>query len=98
MSLNTGSIAIINPSDLVVNIFACAEHVTECMKQSPSHCPVNMFSGFCVESLRANWNNEWGVFDQVICKLLKADKSFVNDLSDSFKDKQLIADFLKKNQ
>ena len=98
MSLSIESLSQIDPTDLVVNILACAEHITKCTNENANHCRIEMFCGFSVEALKIKWKTEWGVFDQVICKLLKADKDFTDDLNDSFPGKHLIADFLKKIQ
>ena len=92
------SVSDIDPIDLIVNILAVGEHITKCTNENANHCCMEIFCGFNVESLKTKWKTEWGNFDQVICKLLKADKSFVVDLNDSFPDKHLIADFLKKIQ
>ena len=98
MSLSIESVSQIDPTDLIVNILACGEHIIKCTNENANHCRIEIFGGFCVEALKMKWKTEWGVFDQIICKLLKADKSFTDDLNDSFPKKDLIADFLKKIQ
>ena len=90
------SMSHVDPVDLIVNILACGEHITKCENENANHTRIEMFSVVCSDALKLKWKTEWGVFNRVICKLVAADKSFMDDLNDSFPDKHLIADFLKK--
>ena len=96
MPIIIDSLLDIDLIDLFVNILACGEHITKCTNENANHCRMEIFCGFCVESLKTKWKTEWGVFDQIISKLLKADKSFIDDLNDSFPNKDLIVEFFKK--
>ena len=84
--------------DLFVNILACGEHISKCTNENADHSRMETFSVLCIESLKAKWKTEWGVFNQIIPKLLKADRSFVEDLNDSFLNKNLFVEFFKTIQ
>ena len=95
MSLTIESVGLLNVYDLVCNIWVCKDHIKNCTKDNRGHCRIEIFCGFCVESLKTKWKPEWGVFDEIMVKISENEKSFADDLKHSFVDKQLVVHFLK---